>query len=266
MDTCYVCYINTVCKNGCDCIESKYKTGDLSSKSSAGKGFISEQVVAKALCIESRHDCNLSVSFNHPCDLYHEAEYGFINVKSSKLHNTNRWSFGMSNAYEPDTYIFVAYSDDYHNIAHVWSVPCTAYILKNVSLLEVGNTDTGLARMDDYEVSADVYNTSLHSMSIADCPYLYGECVDDLGLNDPSRHLKKYKDTSIKKKITHQTRSAVRTKLNNEKELTSINIRGLPRELKRMFNTECAQREVTQGELFEDMMNNYFSEVNEVGG
>lgn len=66
--------------------------------------------------------------------------------------------------------------------------------------------------------------------------------------------------------VTYLINGVASIESNNAKELTSLNIRGLPRELKRMFNTECAQREVTQGELFEDMMNNYFSEVNEVGG
>lgn len=65
--------------------------------------------------------------------------------------------------------------------------------------------------------------------------------------------------------VTRLTYGVVSIELDNTKELTSINIRGLPREIKRMFNAECAQREVTQGVLFEEMLNGYFSEVNEVG-
>ncbi len=94
-----VCYdIVNDCDNsviGClcpKCSSTDWRIGNLDPKSSLGKGFIGQQIVAKTFGIE---DCNLKTdNFHFYVDLYKHSDYGHIEVKTSSYNKWRRvWSF-----------------------------------------------------------------------------------------------------------------------------------------------------------------------------
>lgn len=149
-----------------------YMNGRLDPKSPPGKGFIAEMVVAKALGLESGARCNCTANFAYKYDLLDSGGYGEINVKSAKLLTGGRWDFNLRNMYKPDTYVFVAYNKDHIDIAHVWIVPANAAIVSDIKSLGISNSEKGLSRIQEFEVSNTMYNVYLHTMSIDRCSVL----------------------------------------------------------------------------------------------
>lgn len=157
--------------------KSDYINGRLDFKSTTGRGFISEMVVAKALGLESGARCNCTVSFAFKYDLLDFGGYNEINVKSSKLtenksQETWFWNFKLRNKYKPDTYIFIAYAKDHEDIEHVWIIPADADIFSDTKGMTIANSEKGLSRVQEYEVSNTIYNFYLHTMSIDRCSVL----------------------------------------------------------------------------------------------
>lgn len=156
---------------------SHYKTGQLDSNSNTGRGFITEVVVAKALGLENGARCNCTVNFGFKYDLFDAGEYQKINVKSSKVkvdkrQSTNHWYFHLNNKYIPDTYILVAYSEDYKDIVHTWIIPADVDIVSGKISFAISNSYKGLSRVQEFEVDCEIYNQCLHDMSIDNCSVL----------------------------------------------------------------------------------------------
>lgn len=154
---------------------SNYTNGELDPNTNTGRGFIAEMIVAKALGLESGARCNCTAKFGFDYDLLDMGGYGEINVKSSKLKEVGKnfyWNFNLENKYKPDTYIYVAYSEDHKDIEHVWIVPSYEYIISNKKWLTIYNSEKGLSRIQEFEVDNTMYNVWLHIMSIDRCSVL----------------------------------------------------------------------------------------------
>lgn len=152
--------------------KSNYMNGELDPNSKVGRGFISEMVVAKTLYLDNDARCNCTAHFGFAYDLYDDSKYYEIDVKSSKIRARNCWQFNFKNKYTPDTYILVAYSEDYTTIEHVWIIPTHVNIVLNKMALAVYNTIKGLNRVREFEVDNTMYNIWLHTMSINNCQVL----------------------------------------------------------------------------------------------
>ena len=95
-----------------------HKNGKLDADSPTGFAFMSQRVVAETFGLELKYDCNCSIGFTAPYDLYDE-KYKYINVKTATLNKVNAWQFGLKNKYTPDTYIMLGFSADKSDILHV---------------------------------------------------------------------------------------------------------------------------------------------------
>lgn len=158
---CYKCYRN-----------NDYINGNLDVNSSTGFGFLTQRVVAKTLGLNLENDCNCSVSFRHPYDLYDKDKYGKIDVKGRRLSTSNRWRFDLTNNII-DTYIFVGFDTDAKNILRVWIVKPTDKLIHGKTGASIkNNIRSGLTRAKPWEVDSTSYNNTLHSLSIENCSVL----------------------------------------------------------------------------------------------
>ena len=163
---CMLCYNN-----------SDYMNGNLDPNSKVGFGFIGQRVVAKTLGLELRHDCNCSIGFNAPYDLY-DKKLGNINVKTSVLNNKNYWYFTLLNKYTPDTYIMLGFANDKSDILHVWitepedDLTFDAKNFKFKTNITITNSEKALKKAEYYEVDIEPYNDMYHTMSLDNCSAL----------------------------------------------------------------------------------------------
>lgn len=178
-------------------IQLDYVTKNLNKESSTGKCFISQRVVAKTLGLELKNDCNCSVNFGHPFDLYDENTYKYINVKDSKLYvslsQNYRWKFSLSQKEIPDTYILIGFDENRKNILHVWitdPLDDLTYNEKTEKLLKlksITNSYESLRKAKPWEVNAKPYDDMLHKMSEKRKETEGEECFlssDDLGKSE----------------------------------------------------------------------------------
>ena len=143
-----------------------YVIGNLNKKSSTGKAFVSQRIVAKVLGLQLKNDCNCSVNFEHPFDLYDKDRYDMINVKDSMLLNDNAWHFNLNQKETSDTYILVGFDENRKNILHVWITdPLDDLTYQRKSIGITNNIDNGLTRAKPWEVDPKPYNDMLHRMS-----------------------------------------------------------------------------------------------------
>lgn len=151
-------------------LRSDYTYGQLDPNSNVGIGLTAEKIVSKALGISTNNHCNIEYGFNHAYDLYSDV-LGTINVKSSTLRN-GRWAFNLRNSHHPDTYIFVAFSEDRRNIEHVWIVPSYNTLVNGKIGISVQDSGRSLSRMKGFAQYSVEYNAAYHSMSLDKCPYM----------------------------------------------------------------------------------------------
>ena len=154
-----------ICERCYKNFQSDYIKGVLDKNSSVAKGFILQRVVANVLGLELKDDCNCSVGFNYPYDLYDKDGYGTINVKSSKLYNNSIWQFSLKNKYIPNTYIFVGFDVDRKHILKVWFIVSTYFLILKKKSIGISSSNKGLERWSECEVDVKPYNDMLHKMS-----------------------------------------------------------------------------------------------------
>lgn len=144
---------------------SDYKRGKLNKNSPVAKGFISQRIIANFLELELKDDCNCSEGFNTPYDLYDKDGYGTINVKSSKLHYNNIWTFTLQNKKIPKTYILVGFDKNRRNVLKGWSVNFKNNLICNKCMLLIKNNIEDLKKWKNYEINDVTLNKILHKMS-----------------------------------------------------------------------------------------------------
>ena len=168
---CYSCYMNR-----------DYKNGKLDVDSPTGFAFMSQRVVAETLGLELKYDCNCSIGFNAPDDLYDE-KLGYINVKTAVLLKVNAWHFGLIQKYTPDTYIMLGFSNDKSDILHVWITEPEDDLTFDEKKIEYkkgikitndifSDKRSGLKRAESWEVDVKPYNYVYHNMSLENCSVL----------------------------------------------------------------------------------------------
>ena len=169
---CYSCYMNR-----------DYKNGKLDADSPTGFAFLSQRVVAETLGLDLKYDCNCSIGFNAPDDLYDANKYKYINVKTAILNKVNSWKFGLIQKYNPDTYIMLGFSVDKSDILHVWitepedDLTFDEKNFKYKQSISITNgifsgRRSGLKRAEPWEVDVEPYNNVYHSMSLENCSVL----------------------------------------------------------------------------------------------
>ena len=165
---CYTCYQTL----------NNHKNGKLDPNSEVGFAFMSQRVVAETLGLDLKYDCNCSIGFNAPYDLYDE-KLGSINVKTRVLKYNKYWNFGLSNKYIPDIYIMLGFSSDKSDILHVWiTEPEDDLTFDNKkfkykqSISITNDINSGLKRAAPWEVDVEPYNDAYHNMSLENCKVL----------------------------------------------------------------------------------------------
>lgn len=146
-----------------------YKKGKLDKNSDVGKGFVGQRVVAKYLGLELKDDCNCSVNFGHPYDLYDKDKYGKIDVKTSKLNtviNGNPfWYFILLKKIISDTYIMLAFDENRKNILKGWCIDSKNDLVNKKSSIGITNIQYSLRKWKNYEINNCKLNEILHKMS-----------------------------------------------------------------------------------------------------
>jgi len=171
---CHSCYTGV-----CNKQNTQIRNGKLSKHSYTGKGFISEQIIAKYLNIENENIRNDKFAGGH-VDLV-DINIGNIDVKSCKLKFFTKvykgietihtgWTFDTNNK-KVDKYIFVGFNEERNEIIKVWMIP-----VNNISSLAITIyfSVKGLMRYKEYEFSSvevEKLNSILHSIG-KDCKYL----------------------------------------------------------------------------------------------
>lgn len=145
--------------------KSNYINGNLDKNSSTGKAFISQRVVAKFLGLELKNDCNCSVNFSHPFDLYDKGRHNRINVKASHLHKDNRWLFNYSQKEIPDTYILIGFDEKGKHILKGWIIDSNDSLLSEKKGVSITNTYSALTRFNKCEIDDKLLDSILHQMS-----------------------------------------------------------------------------------------------------
>ncbi len=149
-----------------------YKNSNLDKNSATGKGFISQRIVANVLNLSLENDCNCSIGFNAPYDLYDKEKYGKIDVKSSKLNKNSFWVFTFNIKKTPDTYILVGFDEDRKNILRVWICKPTDDLVYDKNSVLIKNIYKLLLQIKRFEVDCKPYDNALHSMSLDNCSVL----------------------------------------------------------------------------------------------
>lgn len=150
-----------------------YLNGNLNVDSSTGFGFLAQRVVAKTLKLKLKNDCNCSVNFRHPYDLYDKNKYGKIDVKARCLWNNNQWEFTLRNSGSTNTFILVGFDENKKNILRVWIVDANDNLaVKKKRIYITNNLRCGLKRAKPWEVESKPYNDAFHAMSIENCSVL----------------------------------------------------------------------------------------------
>ena len=159
---CYKCYRNT-----------DHMNGELDVNSGTGFGFLTQRIVAKTLDLKLENDCNCSVNFGHPFDLFDKNKYGKIDVKGSHLYKGNIWHFTIVHNNIVDTYILVGFDKNKKNILRVWITKPTDILIHKKTCIGITNsTRSGLKRAKPWEVDPTPYNNAFHAMSIENCSVL----------------------------------------------------------------------------------------------
>ena len=156
--------------------DTKYITGNLDPESTTGFAFISQRVVAKTLELDLEYDCNCSIGFTAPYDLYDKNKYGKIDVKTSKYNiytfNNKSWRYRFNNKNIPDTYILLGFSEGKSNIKHVWITDVLDDLTFKKKAISIHDSYRGLKKAKPWEVDVKPYNDAYHSMSLENCSIL----------------------------------------------------------------------------------------------
>lgn len=173
---------------------SDYVTKNLDPKSTNGKAFVSQRIVANVLSLELKDDCNCSISHTYPYDLYNKNRYNYINVKDSKLHHRQNqstyWEFNLNQKMIPDTYVMLGYDKDRKNILRVWITDAIDDLVFNDKIGKllkwktISNSYESLKEAEPWEVDPKPYDDMLRLMSRKRKETNGKECVlDSCNLN-----------------------------------------------------------------------------------
>lgn len=147
--------------------------GNLDPKSSVGKGYISEAIVAKFLNIKTCFD--ITGNFNYPgYDLLEHEDWGLINVKSSTLLIDNVHRFGIRRSIKPDFFFCIGYDENRKHIIAIYIIPNEDFVSKSVGITIPFDSDVWLRWYDFRESDSGIkeWDELFHSLKLDDCSVL----------------------------------------------------------------------------------------------
>jgi hypothetical protein len=177
--SCNICYQRKYREDNADIIKkhnnrlsymSNWKNGELDPYTSAGKGYIIEQIVCKTLGIK-----NLNVennTFRHKYDGFDGSQY--IQIKGSSFYAIERkWHRHIKDTEEFDILIFLC-MDKYmpwKDVVRAYKIPdeyvCT---IRGISIYE--NTLRCRSKWEDFKIDEKPFSDTYHNIEIDDCPAL----------------------------------------------------------------------------------------------
>jgi len=161
------------CKKNIEKEKNKFKSdcrnNDLDPYSSAGKGYISEILVAKFLNIKTCFD--ITGNFNHKFfDLYDIEDWEKINVKSSSLHMENYHQFNIKKNIIPDFFFCIGYNELRKHVIKVYIIPNEKYISNRTAItINVNNPNPVYLK---FEESEKPWDDLFHSLKLENCKVL----------------------------------------------------------------------------------------------
>lgn len=164
--------------NKCNIKYQKKKTdcrnGNLDPNSSAGKGYISEILVAKFLGIKTCFD--LTGNFNYPrYDMFEHEDWGVINVKGSiPTHkgNMSYLTFNTCRNTRPDFFFCIGYDENRKHVESVHIIPNEHYVctIRGINIPCRGNSKWDKFKETEDEIKK--WDDLFHTLKLEDCPVL----------------------------------------------------------------------------------------------
>lgn len=159
---------------GCLCPKCKsadWRIGNLDPKSSIGKGFIGQQIVAKTFGVE---DCNLKMdNFNFYVDLCKHSDYGYIEVKISSYYKEHRaWSFDTRREQYYDNLFLVCMDGNWpwKDVKRMYAIPWEAVgYRKRINIYK--NPSRG-GWYKEFRIDEKPFNDTYHNMKLENCKVL----------------------------------------------------------------------------------------------
>lgn len=183
---CYGCSKSCKTYNERRKLSAACRNGNLSPKSSVGKGFISEILVAKFLDIRTCFD--ITGNFNYPgYDLLEHEDWGTINVKSSSLLKNRFHTFGTRKSIKPDFFFCIGYDENRKHVIAVYIIPNEEYVNKLYSIAVPFGKDFGNSKWYEFRESEEEiqkWDELFHTMKLDDCPVLRSDRNDDIDEDD----------------------------------------------------------------------------------
>ena len=149
---------------------AKYKMRQLSIYSKVGKGFIGEQIVAKARNIKN---CNMETgNFHHKFDLL-DIEYGRIQVETFSL-KRGGWGFkfGHTNKGSFDNAFLLCMDDNepWRDVERVYVIPEEETFGR--STLNIIKNPSRTVWYEIFRIDERPYNDAYHHMKLENCKVL----------------------------------------------------------------------------------------------
>lgn len=150
---------------------SKWRNGMLDSSSTNGKGFIGQQIVAKAYGVE---DCNLKMkNFRFCVDLSKMSKYGYIEVKTATLNKINdNWGFNTRRDQKYNTLILVCmdHNEPWKDVMMAYAIPYEEAIKRRQ--ITIVRHPTRYTWYKDFEIDCKLFNDAYHNMKLENCKIL----------------------------------------------------------------------------------------------
>lgn len=171
--SCVKCDVNNyVQKSNRDC-----RNNNLDPNSSAGKGYITEILVAKFLGIKTCFD--IIDNFHHPkYDLLEREDFGKINCKGSRLIVIDHrrgcigWRFNTKKNTIVDFFFCIGYNEDMTNVESVFIIPNEGNVckLEGIGIIKDGHSKWNKFKESQEEVKK--WNDLFHDLRLENCPIL----------------------------------------------------------------------------------------------
>lgn len=145
---------------------------NLDPDSAAGKGYITEVLVAKFLGINTCFD--ITGNFNHKAfDMYEDKNWGIIDAKGSILYNRrDNCYFHYFNTEKndiPDFFFCVGYDEDMTHVDRTYIIPNEEYINKLYGIYILRD---GYSKYHIFRENEKPWDDLFHTLKLDNCPVL----------------------------------------------------------------------------------------------
>ena len=157
--------------------DSDWKKGNLDPLSSAGKGFIGQQVVAKRYDVE---DCNLLMNnFRFYVDISKIVGYGYCEVKTRSFDilkdKYEQWLFDTRRKQEYDTLILLCMDRNipWTNVERVYAIPWEVVVSRNKANITISRNSLRKGYWyEEFRIDEKPFDDIYHNMKLENCDIL----------------------------------------------------------------------------------------------